>query len=450
MSEEKKPRRGMRLLTRAVLVFALTTPLVRLSAELTVRPRTSAPFMLLAVAHEFDRVAEWTGHRVCALGTETVARDASLRFAVYTSEGHLRSSAGETRLPPLEGEAKAQLEASGFVRLSDGAAVRCDDGRSYAVIEARREPVTAGEVARFVIVAYAIVGAVAYLFVRTVVRPLHDLVATSERLGSGDLNARADDSRGDELGDLARAFNTMAERLERAVRAEREMIGNIGHELRTPLARMRVVVEWAQSDPDRAQTLLVEVERDMRELERLIDHVLEAQRLSAGPTTLAPTAFRPHKVDQDLRAIVREAVDAARATHADRPIELGEGTPILVTADGPLVRRAIANLLENAIRYSSDEVVVTVDASTPGVVSVRVRDRGVGISVEDQKSLFTPFFRVDKSRGRRTGGTGLGLVIVKRILELHAGSVAIVSAVDVGTEVTVTLPLAGGLPKVAS
>jgi signal transduction histidine kinase len=441
MSEKKKPRRGMRLLTRAVILFALTTPLIRLSAEHLLRTRACAPFLALAVAREFDRVAEWTGRRVCAMGASTSSVDEKLTFAIYTNTNELVASGGHERPPPLDAEPMASMQSNGFVRLADGAAVRCDDGSSYAVIEARRESLDVGEVARLLVVVYAIMGAAAYLLVRTVVRPLNALVAASEKLGSGDLSARADDTRADELGDLARAFNSMAERLERAVRAEREMIGNIGHELRTPLARMRVVVEWAQVDPERAQTLLVEVDRDMRELDGLIDHVLEAQRVNAGPTTLAPTAFRPQKSPQDVRPIVRGAVDAARAAHADRIIELEEGDSILVDADGPLLRRAIANILENAIRYSSHEVVVAVDATTAGVASIRVRDHGIGMSDEDQKLLFTPFFRADRSRARRTGGVGLGLVIVKRIAEVHRGTVTVHSAVDVGTDVTLTLPI---------
>jgi signal transduction histidine kinase len=442
MSEDKKPRRGMRLLTRAVLFFAITTPLVRLSVEVTARPRVASPFLVLAVAREYDRVTAWAGRRVCAMGASTSATDTTLLFALYTYTDELLASGGGARLPPLEGEPKASLQSQGFVRLAEGAAVRCDDGSSYAVIEAPHARVNPGEVVRFLVVAYAIVGAIAYLFVRTVVRPIHALVTASEKLGTGDLSARADDSRADELGDLARAFNDMAERLERAVRAEREMIGNIGHELRTPLARMRVVVEWARIDPARAQALLVEVERDMRELDGLIDHVLEAQRMDAGPTKLGANPFRPDLTHHELRAIAREAVAACCTAHPDRRVQLTAGdTPLSVLADPALLRRAIGNLLENAVHYSDSEVTVLVERSTATDATVRVRDRGIGMSAEDQKSLFTPFFRADRSRARRTGGVGLGLVIVKRIAEVHRGTVTVHSAVDVGTDVTLTLPI---------
>ena len=436
-------RRGPRLLVRAVLLIALAPPLLRLGIDLAFGSQFAGPFFVLYYsARDFDRVAEWTAKRVCAIGPAGTTADPDLLFALYTDKHVLLSSGGNVVLPPVGEPEFTSLSHGDLVRMPTGVAARCNDGHRYAVVDVPRRRTPPREVASFVVVAVLVLASGAYLFVRAIVRPLKSLVTASEKLGSGDLSVRADDARADELGDLARAFNTMAERLEYAVRAEREMIGNIGHELRTPLARMRVVVEWARVDPNRAQALLVEVERDMRELDGLIDQVLEAQRLAAGPTKLGTNPFRPSLAHHDLRDIAREAVATFRAAHPERVVHATAGdTPLMVLADAPLVRRAVGNLLQNAARYSDDEIGVDVIRASGSTVSIRVRDRGVGMSEDDQKSLFTPFFRADRSRARRTGGVGLGLVIVKRIAEVHEGAVTVLSAVDVGTEVTLTLPL---------
>jgi signal transduction histidine kinase len=436
-------RRGPRLLVRAVLLIALAPPFLRLGIDLAFGARFAGPFFVLHYsARDFDRVAEWTAKRVCAIGPARTTADPDLLFALYNDKHVLLSSGGNVLLPPVGEREFTSLSHGDLVRLPTGVAARCNDGHRYAVVEVPRRRIPPREVAGFVVAAVLVLASGAYLFVQAIVRPLKSLVTASEKLGSGDLSVRADDTRGDELGDLARAFNSMAERLEQAVRAEREMIGNIGHELRTPLARMRVVVEWARVDPARAQALLVEAEQDMRELDALLDHVLEAQRIDAGPTKLGTNPFRPTLAHHDLRAVAREAVSACQTAHPERLAHLTAGEmPVVVRADAALLRRAVGNLLENAIRYSDDAVEVVVERSGMREVSLRVRDRGIGMSEDDRRSLFTPFFRAEKSRARRTGGVGLGLVIVKRIAEVHGGSVAVRSALDVGTEVTLTLPV---------
>jgi hypothetical protein len=121
MSEDKKPRRGMRLLTRAVLFFAITTPLVRLSVEVTARPRVASPFLVLAVAREYDRVTAWAGRRVCAMGASTSATDTTLLFALYTYTDELLASGGGARLPPL---------ARSFASTSCSCSPRADEKRA--------------------------------------------------------------------------------------------------------------------------------------------------------------------------------------------------------------------------------------------------------------------------------------------------------------------------------
>ena len=301
---------------------------------------------------------------------------------------------------------------------------------------------------------------------RSLVKPLRQLVATATRFGEGDLSARAQFQRSDEIGDLAQAFNAMAAKLEARRLAEKEMLANISHELRTPLARVRVVLEMAKEDPARAAVLLAEISRDLTELERLTNDVLTAMRLdfesahtqpSADPTSphpanpdtnsphvnLAPgLRLRPAQVD--VAKLLRESIAHAVEAHPDRDfvLEAPDDLPGY-RGDPALLRRLFDNLIDNARKYSRDSVVVRARSErlpngNGNAVVVEVEDTGIGIDRTDLERIFEPFFRTDRSRQRLTGGTGLGLALCKRIVELHHGSIRAESG-DGKTTITVRL-----------
>lgn len=280
---------------------------------------------------------------------------------------------------------------------------------------------------------------------RQITSPLEKLTRAVERFGEGDLSARAGIARGDEVGDLARAFDAMAARLERLVRAEKEFLANVSHELRTPLARVRVALEIAaEGDDAKARACLKEIAADLNELERLVGDVLTAARLdlASGRAGSPTTPLRRETIAvEDLIAEIGVRFDTE---HPGRRLDvrLGHGLPAL-SADRSLLRRAVDNLLDNACKYADAEHPIVLAARVaPDSVEIEVRDRGIGIEPADQARLFTPFFRADRSRARDTGGVGLGLVLSRGIVEAHGGTMAVQSRPGEGTTFTIRLPAA--------
>ena len=302
-----------------------------------------------------------------------------------------------------------------------------------------------GHVARVsaVILAFLAVGSIP--LARQITSPLEKLTRTVERFGEGDLSARAGMARGDEVGDLARAFDAMAGRLERLVRAEKEFLANVSHELRTPLARVRVALEIAaEGDDAKARACLREIAADLTELERLVGDVLTAARLDLASGRAGSPATPLRRETVTVEDLVEEIRARFASEHPGRRLDVrvGAGLPAL-SGDRPLLRRALDNLLDNACKYSDDdEPIVLAARATDGGVEIEVRDRGIGIEPADQARLFTPFFRADRSRARDTGGVGLGLVLSRGIVEAHGGTMAVASRPGEGATFTIRLPAA--------
>jgi signal transduction histidine kinase len=230
----------------------------------------------------------------------------------------------------------------------------------------------------------------------------------------------------------------MAERIERLLRAERELLANVSHELRTPLARIRVALEIAaEGDAERARRGLGEIGSDLAEVERLVQDVLTAARLETGADAL--TVHRERVTAGELLA---RSAERFRAAYPGRRLDVTapEGLPTL-DADPVLLRRALDNLLDNAAKYSDPATAVALSATAgDATLRIAVRDQGIGIAPEDLPRLFTPFFRTERSRARTAGGMGLGLVLSKRIVEAHGGRIHVESTAGQGTLVRVEVP----------
>lgn len=298
----------------------------------------------------------------------------------------------------------------------------------------------------FFVSGLVIVGVGSFLTARWILTPLDRLSGAARALGEGNLDARAGLTREDELGELGRAFDDMAARIRALLLAEKELLANVSHELRTPLARIRVVLELAaEGDPARTRAFLAEISSDLTELESLLKDVLTGARLEIADGGSTGATLAPQRREMAPAAIAERAADRFRATHASRALDVTvpDGLP-LVHVDPVLFRRAVDNLLENADRYSPDP-------KTPVSLSVRgangsvefvVTDHGMGIAKDDLPLVFTPFFRAERSRSRDTGGVGLGLALVKRIVLAHDGTVSVDSELGSGTTVRVSIPAA--------
>lgn len=278
--------------------------------------------------------------------------------------------------------------------------------------------------------------------VRTIVSPLEKLTRAARALGSGDLTARSGiGRRKDEVGELAAAFDEMGDRLERLVRNERELLANVSHELRTPLSRIRVALELAaEGDAARAQKYLREIGSDLAELEQLVEDVLTTAKLEAQLGNGDPLPL--HKTSISVVELIDTSTRRFRESWPERKLEADapEDLPHL-DADPVLLRRVLDNLLDNARKYSEDDKPIRISASADDQsLRIDVRDEGIGMTEEDLRQLFTPFFRTDRSRARGTGGVGLGLALARRIIEAHGGTLTAQSAPGQGSTFSLLLP----------
>lgn len=241
----------------------------------------------------------------------------------------------------------------------------------------------------------------------------------------------------------------MAERLTTVVRSQQELLANVSHELRTPLARIRVALDIAsEGDADSAREALSEITEDLQELEELVSVVLTSARLDLASGRASPTGMPLAKESVDLGLTLEKAAHRFHMAAPDRELRLDLGAVqeprAILMGDTVLLRRAFDNLLDNARAYSDSSQPITFQCrrSEQGRIEVDVIDHGIGVGPEDLPHLATPFFRTDRSRNRKSGGLGLGLLLTRRIIEAHGGTVRFSSELGRGTTVTVTLPAA--------
>ncbi len=453
---ERRGRLAVRIyLVSAAAVLAVSVALLVVVAVLWRPPRNGGPFADAARFAAREISYRWPDRG--AVSSEVTAAAAQLRVDVtaWRADGTLLASSARPPLPgPTEAERRALARAEPVERGVDCGPDDCqlvftvpgpDGPDGYLVVESaqhRRPPPLPLLALGVPLVG---LGLAAALLGRGLARPLEQLARTAHALGAGDLRARTGIAREDEVGALARAFDEMAGRLEASVRSQTELIANVAHELRTPLARIRVALDLAESgDPAVARDSLAEIAEDLAELERLVADILAAARLELAGGLAGSGAPPLHLSRLEVGAVVNGAAERLRQLHPERAleVELEPGLPA-IEADGALLRRALDNLLENARKYSPPDAPIRLRAFGQAAgVAIEVADRGEGIAPEDLPRLTTPFFRGDKSRARSTGGVGLGLSLARRIVEAHGGTLVPASTVGAGTTMTVLLPAA--------
>jgi two-component system sensor histidine kinase CpxA len=265
--------------------------------------------------------------------------------------------------------------------------------------------------------------------------PLRGLRSALERFGRGDLAVRYHLTRRDEIGELARAFNGMADQITTLLSAERRLLQDVSHELRSPLARLGFAVELARTSPDRDASL-TRIRKEADRLNQLVDELLQLTRAEGDPLARNATDF-------DLAALAGEVVAdctiEAQSKHCSIPLKADQGA--ILIGERELLRRAFDNVLRNAIRYAPNATTIDVGLTSNGQrATFTVRDYGQGVPPESLETIFKPFYRVDHDRDRASGGVGLGLAIARRAIELHQGRISARNA-NPGLIVTMDLPL---------
>ena len=271
----------------------------------------------------------------------------------------------------------------------------------------------------------AVVLAVAVALAGVATRPLTAAQVGMERIARGDLDHRLDEQGPDEIVRVARAFNHMADRIEGLLRTERELMAGMSHELRTPMSRLRLEVELLREEGASSKRTDA-MEGDLTELDALIGQLLQLSRLQLGERTL-------DRGDCDWNTLVDRALETVDLSRHEL-VRRGPGGTF--SGDADLLLRVAVNLLQNVARYAPAGTRVTVSAEGPRLV---VEDEGPGVPEEQLPRLFDPFWRAEGSRARATGGLGLGLMLVRQVVDLHDGEVHAQNRVGGGLRVEVTV-----------
>jgi two-component system sensor histidine kinase CpxA len=313
--------------------------------------------------------------------------------------------------------------------------VTSEDGRYHWIVELGPPPIDLKSFVPYYILIFGAVALVCWLLAVNIASPVRSLARIVDRFGAGDLTVRVNSTRKDEIGNLSRAFDRMAERIGTLLTAERRLLQDISHELRSPLARLSFAAELARTADDRDAA----VERLKKEIHRLTDLVgtlLEVTMAEGDPSSTAPERFR---LDDLLMEVV---VDCRLEAHGRGcTIALRAGPPLAILGDREILRRAIENVVRNAMRYAPRESAVEVELeATESAASISVRDYGPGVPEEALPKIFQPFFRVDDARDSSTGRMGLGLAIAMRAVGLYHGQMRAQNA-HPGLRVSIELPL---------
>ncbi len=453
------------LFLRIFLSFWAIVLLVILSVALTVmiqpetvitrwRSATSNATAMYAqtCAEEFDRY----GDQALRNYLQRLEASAHMRAAVYDDKGTLlagtETSAAQAIRQKVTASGEPEYSLTGGTALAAQRATG-PSGRSYVFVA---EMPRGGPYGAFrlsartqllrLLLAILISGMICYLLTQSLTGPILRLRGAATQLATGDLSARAGATvtdRRDEIGELGRDFNRMAGRIEDLITSERQLIRDISHELRSPLARLNVALGLARRRADEETApALDRIEREAETLNEMIGRLLALARMDAASEPPDPERF-------DLNAMVAQiASDAAfEAQERGTSVQVVSSEACSVMGSAELLHSAVENVVRNAVRYSKAgtpvQIRLSCDAAPSGkVAEIAIRDYGSGVPEKELENLFRPFYRVADARERDTGGIGLGLAITYRAVKLHHGRVTAENAPGGGLLVKITLPAA--------
>jgi signal transduction histidine kinase len=319
------------------------------------------------------------------------------------------------------------------------------DGSIYSVVMTPRRPSIFGALSLPAIsltilgIALVVSALTSWWLAEHLTAPIRRMQAGARALASENLNVRVSaglEGRKDELAVLARDFDAMADQLRANRSATTRLLRDISHELRSPLARMRVALGLARQPPADSARQLDRLEREIERLDSMISQVLRLARLHGTDALLKRERF---ELDDVIEEVVRDANFEGAVKNCK--IELRGAANNFVLGSRELLRSAIENVLRNAVRYSPSDTAVQMQVAKDGSgLEILVRDHGPGVPAADLERIFEPFFRVAESRDRDSGGEGIGLAITSQVMKAHGGSASAANASSGGLEVRLSLP----------
>ncbi len=278
-------------------------------------------------------------------------------------------------------------------------------------------------------------GLLCWLASVAVVSPIHRIAATIALFGQGKLSVRVHTKRQDEIGQLSTSFNQMADRLQRMIASERRLLADISHELRSPLARLKFAVKLARTSPD-PDTALDRISRDVDRIAALVAGIVEITLAEGDPEAQGTEIIHLTEV---LDEVIRDCAFEAQVRGCG--IALSGASTGEILGNRELLRRAIENVLRNAIRYAPHQSTIDVYLNDDlDAAHISIRDCGPGVPEDMLTRIFDPFFRVEEARDALGGGSGIGLSIAKRAVQVHHGAISAENA-SPGLRVRIRIPI---------
>jgi len=451
-----------------VLTFIVLTSIAGELMHLHFDPSMHRPPDPVLSAYAKDAAEEFEQHGQAALAAYLARVQGRSYIRLFLFDSQLQELSG-VNLPPDARDVARRVFQSQLPEFTDrgrppllGRPVQSDSGKRYVLV-AELPPRPEFALFHLHLVAMALVGAIfCYWLAKHLTSPVAKLRAATQELANGNLSVRVSPALGnrrDELASLASDFDEMAEKIQLLINRQRRLLGDISHELRSPLARLNVALELArQRSGIEATSALERIQREAEILNEMIGQLLALTRLESGAEGI-------RKVELDLESLVREVVKDAdfEARARNRSVRLAATEPVMIEGVPNLIRRAIENVIRNAVHYTAERTEVEIklftdsEATPPSAgkpdnerAVIVVRDHGPGVPDEALNEIFRPFYRVDEARDREAGGVGLGLAIAERAVRLHGGTVSARNGPAGGLIVTIRLPLANSRQQTAN
>jgi len=372
-------------------------------------------------------------------------KEAGTEIELFDANGKTLTAPTEENAVTVAAEVKQSQQhithITSLGRMTWGRVVVAPSGRAYIFVTRLRQPyVPRGLPPSGIAISILAAGVISYLLALYLTSPLKKLQTVVQAFAEGNLNVRvapALGNRKDELADLGREFDDMAERIAALISAQKRLLGDISHEVRSPLARLTVALELARRNSNgKATAALDRIEQETERVNKLVGQLLALTRLESGAEHVPPEMIA---LEELVQQVVDDASYEAKPLHKE--VKALQMEHCRVRGSFELLRSGVENVVRNAIRYTPENTTVEVSLNWKLDTAVlTVRDYGPGVPETELRHIFEPFYRVSEARERASGGVGLGLSIAERTVKLHGGAIHAENAQN-GLLIIIELPL---------